>query len=129
MKTSRIQRFIAIGLAAFAMAGLAGRASAVPAFAVQTNQPCAACHVGGFGPQLTPYGREFKLGGYTTRMNSFNVPLSAMAVASYTSTQSSQPSPPATGFRANDNVALDQASLFVAGRPEPEPRRFRPVHL
>lgn len=115
MKTSRIQKFIVIGLAAFAMAGLAGRASAVPAFAVQTNQPCAACHVGGFGPQLTPYGREFKLGGYTTRTNSFNVPLSAMAVASYISTQTSQPSPPAAGFRANDNVALDQASLFLAG--------------
>jgi len=115
MKMSLVQRFLAIGAASLAMAGLAGRASAVPAFAVQTNQPCAACHVGGFGPQLTPYGREFKLGGYTTRMNSFNVPLSAMAVASYTSTQSSQPSPPAAGFRTNDNLALDQVSLFLAG--------------
>jgi mono/diheme cytochrome c family protein len=38
-------------------------AQAVPAFAQQTGRNCAACHVGGFGPQLTPFGREFKLGG------------------------------------------------------------------
>jgi len=40
-------------------------ADAVPAFAEQTGQPCAACHVGAFGPQLKPYGRDFKLHGYT----------------------------------------------------------------
>jgi hypothetical protein len=38
-------------------------AHAVPAFAVQTSQPCAACHVGAFGPQLKPFGRDFKLHG------------------------------------------------------------------
>lgn len=98
------------------LAGLAaGRAAAVPAFAVQTGQPCSGCHVGGFGPQLTPFGREFKIGGYTTRTNSFNVPLSAMVVASYVSTQKGQASPPAPSFRDNDNLALDQASLFLAG--------------
>jgi hypothetical protein len=40
-----------------------GRALALPSFAVQTGQPCAACHVGAFGPQLKPYGRDFKLHG------------------------------------------------------------------
>src|SRR5882762_3891761 len=39
-------------------------ARAVPSFAIQTGQPCAACHIGAFGPQLTPYGRDFKLHGY-----------------------------------------------------------------
>ena len=39
-------------------------ARAVPAFAQQTGQPCKSCHVGGFGPELTKVGREFKLGGY-----------------------------------------------------------------
>jgi hypothetical protein len=29
-------------------------ALAVPSFAIQTGQPCAACHIGAFGPQLTP---------------------------------------------------------------------------
>lgn len=38
---------------------------ALPSFARQTGQKCAACHVGGFWPQLTPWGRFFKLSGYT----------------------------------------------------------------
>lgn len=40
------------------------RAYALPSFARQTGQRCAACHVGGNWPQLTPWGRFFKLGGY-----------------------------------------------------------------
>jgi hypothetical protein len=110
-----VQRIAAGALLALAAVGLsATRAAAVPAFAVQTGQPCAGCHVGGFGPQLTPYGREFKLHGYTTRTNSFNVPLSAVVIASYVNTAKDQIPPPA-GFRSNNNVALDQASLFLAG--------------
>lgn len=88
-------------------------ARAVPAFAEQTGQPCAACHVGGFGPQLTPFGRAFKLGGYTLRLKN-NIPISAMAVASVTSTKRPQVPAPA-GFSSNDNVAFDQGSLFLAG--------------
>ena len=115
-KMRAFPRLIAAALAAMLASGLvAGRAAAVPAFAEQTGQPCVGCHVGGFGPQLTPFGRAFKLGGYTLRTNSFNVPLSAMAVASYIRTQKGQPSPPASSFRDNDNFALDQASLFLAG--------------
>ncbi|MDR3508206.1 MAG: hypothetical protein P4L64_09945 [Caulobacteraceae bacterium] len=90
-------------------------ARAVPAFAVQTGQACQACHVGGFGPQLTNFGREFKLRGYTMRTNAFNLPVSVMAVASYLRTAKDQPAPPAPDFRTNDNAALDQVSLFFAG--------------
>ena len=46
------------------------RADAVPAFAQQTGQPCTTCHIGSFGPQLTPFGRAFKIGGYTLRDDS-----------------------------------------------------------
>jgi hypothetical protein len=42
-------------------------ANALPSFASQTGQPCTACHIGGYGPQLTPLGRAFKIGGYTQR--------------------------------------------------------------
>src|ERR1700722_3610978 len=117
MRGARVfQRLVAAALADTVGSGLLEtRAAAVPAFAEQTGQPCDGCHVGGFGPQLTPFGREFKLGGYTLRTNSFNVPLSAMAVASYINTHKGQPSPPASSFRDNDNYALDQASLFLAG--------------
>lgn len=103
------------GVLATALLGLsASNALAVPAFAVQTGQPCEACHVGGFGPQLTPFGRDFKMHGYTTRTVSFNVPISAMAVASYLHTSQDQ-NPPAPDFAPNDNWAVDQVSLFLAG--------------
>lgn len=88
-------------------------AQAVPSFAQQTGQPCKACHVGGFGPELTPFGREFKLGGYTLRVHGA-VPLSAMAVASWTHSRKDQVPPP-EHLNRNDNLVLDQASLFVAG--------------
>jgi hypothetical protein len=102
---------IAFGLGAMAFS--AGQASAVPAFADQTGQPCSSCHVGGFGPQLTVFGRQFKTLGYTARSVDDTVPVSAMAVASYLHTAADQPPTPPYG--ANDNVALDQISLFLAG--------------
>ncbi|WP_309605563.1 hypothetical protein [Phenylobacterium sp.] len=94
---------------------IAWPARAVPSFAVQTGQPCQDCHVGGFGPQLTKFGREFKLEGYTKRAGGFTLPFSAMAVASYVRTRENQSAPPAAGFKRNDNLGLDQVSLFVAG--------------
>jgi hypothetical protein len=110
---SRLRPFAAV--LAFGIAALgAGSALAVPSFAIQTGHPCQSCHVGGFGPQLTPYGREFKLRGYTER-EAFSLPFSAMAVASYVRTQTKQPVPPADGYSTNDNTALDQVSLFIAG--------------
>jgi hypothetical protein len=45
-------------------AGFAPSAQALPSFARQTGQPCGACHTD--FPALTPYGRRFKLLGYTT---------------------------------------------------------------
>jgi hypothetical protein len=107
---------ICAGLLALVFLGFAAtQASAVPSFAVQTGRPCSACHVGGFGPQLTPFGREFKLGGYTLRTNAFNVPLSAAMMASYVHTAKDQPPPPTRDFALNDNVAVDQVNLFIAG--------------
>jgi hypothetical protein len=113
---NRIKAFAAaILLALAALGAMTTGAQAVPAFAVQTGQACNGCHVGGFGPQLTPFGRDFKMNGYTARTVAFNVPVSAMAVASYVRTQEGQSSPPAAHYADNDNVSLDQASLFLAG--------------
>lgn len=93
-----------------------GLSQAVPSFARQTGQDCVACHVGGFGPQLTPYGIKFKLGGYTDTNGQSSVPLSGMAVASFTRTRKAQDEAPADGYKTNNNLALDEASLFIAGR-------------
>jgi hypothetical protein len=43
--------------------GTINQAAALPSFARQTGQPCGTCHTD--YPGLTPYGRLFKLGGYT----------------------------------------------------------------
>jgi len=40
---------------------LAAPVLAVPSFARQTGMACAACHT--VFPELTPFGREFKLNG------------------------------------------------------------------
>jgi hypothetical protein len=114
-KVSRLIRAAACCLAiGIALMGLTiERAQAVPAFADQTGQPCSSCHVGGFGPQLTPFGREFKILGYTPRTKEGTLPLSAMAVASFLHTSADQP--PAPHYAANDNTTLDQISVFLAG--------------
>jgi hypothetical protein len=39
-------------------------AQSLPSFARQTGQPCGACHID--YPSLTPFGRQFKLNGYTS---------------------------------------------------------------
>jgi len=50
-------------LAGFLTVGFAPSAQALPSFARQTGQPCGTCHTD--FPFLTPYGRRFKLLGYT----------------------------------------------------------------
>ena len=103
-------------VASLAMASLATPAQAVPSFAEQTGQPCSSCHVGAFGPQLTPFGRSFKEGGYTMRAtDKFTNPISGMAIASYLNTSADQASPPAPHYGVNNNATIDQISVFVAG--------------
>jgi hypothetical protein len=55
----------ALGVAAAAVLtiGFAPPAQALPSFARQTGQPCGTCHTD--FPALTPFGRRFKLLGYT----------------------------------------------------------------
>jgi len=92
-------------------------AQAVPSFARQTGQDCAACHIGGYGPQLTPTGIRFKIGGYVDSNGASNaLPLSGMVVGSFTRTGQAQDAPPAAHTKTNNNAALDEASLFIAGK-------------
>jgi hypothetical protein len=97
---------------------VATQAHAVPAFSRQTGAECAACHVGGFGPQLTPYGSKFKIGGYSERNgNAVLLPLSAMVVTNATRTEKKAPeADQVEHFDRNDNVAMQEASVFLAGR-------------
>lgn len=78
------------------------------------------CHTTAFGPNLTPFGREFKLNGYVQEgggKTGYIPPLSGMVQGSFTNTQKDQNPPPGpSGFNPNNNFTFDQASLFYAGK-------------
>ena len=104
-------------LALLALGAAVQPAHALPSYARQTGQDCIACHVGGFGPQLTPYGVRFKLGGYSdSDGKGGHIPLSAMLRGSWTHTRADQPGGAAPHYGENNNGTLDEASIFLAGR-------------
>ncbi len=119
MGESRIRdRFSAASCVVFLFAAMAcGPAGAVPAFNRQTGQNCVACHAGGQYPDLTPYGRLFKLTGYTIGERA--MPLAGMAVATYNKTKSTTSSDAGfdapANFPKDGNVIFNTASLFLAG--------------
>jgi hypothetical protein len=137
--------------------GVVSPAAALPSFARQTGQPCGTCHTD--FPGLTPYGRKFKLLGYTTGGGRYRTtlfpefkpdpldsfandaksvlgkksgsgaqsqqqgdeqgktwvpPISMMAIAGYTNTQTSQTSP-CGPYKCNDNFVVAPVSLFYGG--------------
>jgi hypothetical protein len=91
----------------------ASMADAVPAYARQTGQNCVACHVS--FPELTPYGRWFKLSGYTigTRQT---IPLAAMAQVGVTSIRNNDDGSGGVVTARNHEPVLNGASLFLAGK-------------
>jgi hypothetical protein len=92
-------------------------AQAIPSFAQQTGQPCTACHIGAFGPQLTAFGRAFKIGGYTQTGGdaAIPIPISLMLLGSYSNTTKGQGGPAANNYGDNGNFAMDQISVFLGG--------------
>ncbi len=120
----------ALALASLTAAGLIDTrtASAVPSYARQTGQPCATCHTA--WPELTPFGRQFKLMGYTSggtlcgdgsaKSDETQVPLSVMAwPATFTGVKSNlaKQSPAWQAPNINNNEWIPgQFSLFVAGQ-------------
>jgi hypothetical protein len=69
-------------------------AKAVPSFKRQTGLSCFTCHT--VYPELTPTGRQFKLGGYTLsksdKLFEFPPPLAGFAQLSFTHINSKLPS-------------------------------------
>jgi hypothetical protein len=91
-------------------------AHAVPSYARQTGQQCVACHVS--FPELTPYGRYFKLTGYTIGERQM-FPVAVMAQASYNSVAKNDDGTGTGGLainNRNNDAVFSAASLFVAGK-------------
>ena len=91
-------------------------ASALPSFARQTGQNCVACHAGGQFPELTPYGRIFKMTGYTIGQRNA-LPISVMGVVSYAKVRDTSKSDDATvDFQKNGALLFASSSVFLAGK-------------
>ena len=108
---------IAASLAAALVIGLSPRpAVSLPLYARQTGQPCATCHTAFL--ELTPFGRRFKLGGYTLSGGDWTGPPFAVMLQAptYTHTEAGQEGGAAPHFGPNNNFAFQQASLFTGGR-------------
>jgi hypothetical protein len=97
-------------------------ASAVPSFMRQTGLECGVCHT--VYPQLTPFGREFKLRGYTLSTLKPDdaplfdkIPIAGLLQVSRTATRNT-----GTGGATNDNFPRDRdtiiqaAGLYYAGK-------------
>ncbi len=130
------RRFIAplLALAGLSIGAMApNSAYAVPSFARQTGMPCEVCHT--VFPELTPFGRLFKLNGYvltglqqieagggeTLKINA-SAPLSVMLQTSMTHEGKRAP-----GLQ-NDNIEFpNQFSLFYAGEISPHMGAFAQV--
>ena len=116
-------RYVALALV---VAGLwlvfsVNQTQAVPSLARQVGMSCTACHT--VYPELTPFGRKFKLTGYTASKRAdkpyeWPPPVAAMAQFSFTHTNKDLPNnvlPPHD--HGNNNWDTPQAvSLFLAGR-------------
>jgi hypothetical protein len=108
------------------LAALSALHRAVPAYSRQTGMACSACHYQ--FPQLTPFGRLFKLNGYTlTGLQTIGQPgdsaagteslkllpipgLAAMVVSSLT-----QLNKPLPGTQNGSTALPQQFSIFAAG--------------
>src|SRR6202040_3606324 len=103
----------AAAVAAVLLAGLSPRpAVSLPLYARQTGQPCATCHTAFL--ELTPFGRRFKLGGYTLGGGDWTGPPFAVMLQAptFTHTEAGQEGGAAPRFGTNNNFALQQVSLF-----------------
>ncbi len=133
--TSARSMWLSIAGAVSVLVLSATQAAAVPSYARQTGLACEACHT--VFPELTPFGRKFKLNGYIINNReqigdvdqaahknlalSFFSPVSAMVVASYTHTAKAAPDSNGLGNANNGTAAYpQQLSLFYAGEITPQ---------
>jgi hypothetical protein len=122
--------FFHITIAALPLLLVSLDAHAVPSFARQTGLPCASCHT--VFPELTPFGRSFKMNGYTLtgikqveakasasaaglKVNEIP-PLSAMLQTDVTTNQSAP--------NGDTYMLPDQLSFFFAGEITPHMGSF-----
>ncbi len=115
-----LKRVGAIGcMAALLLAFALSAAHAVPSFKRQTGMSCAVCHT--VFPELTPFGRSFKINGYVfsnnTKPFAERIPVAAMIQLSYSEQKGldNRVDPFDDSPTAKFNIP-QQASIFYAGK-------------
>ncbi len=116
MTLNRVARWLAFGLATgAAWFVLSAPAQAVPVFARQTGHGCQACHTS--PPELTAYGREFKLNGYTFgEAQPFPVAIGVMASIEYVGDNTDHSTPGAKVCPDCNEAHIDQGSIYFGGK-------------
>lgn len=127
-KVKQIQKIILVSmLAAFAVLfTMPQSAQAVPSFARQTGLSCFECHT--VYPELTPFGRNFKLEGYVMSRNTkpyeYPPPLAGMLILGITNVKRGLPSGYFESEWSNQVMSADnnvlalpeEANLYYAGK-------------
>lgn len=97
-------------------------AAAVPSMARQTGMQCSGCHT--VFPELTPFGRQFKLRGYSMSTPKADdasildkIPVSALLQVSRTSTSKTDtPGAMPDSFRRDRQVIVQAAGVYYGGK-------------
>jgi len=131
MRKTRLIALATSSLAALAVAALGvlpSTSQAVPSMGRQTGMQCNACHT--VFPELTPFGRQFKLRGFSMSMPKTRpaeknpsldpfgtLPISGLLQVSRTSTSNtSTPGAEPEQFENNRDVVAQGAGLYYGGR-------------
>src|SRR5579871_6640628 len=111
-------RAVALAILVVASAALwADPAAAIPLFARQTGYECAQCHTN--FPELTPFGRQFKLEGYTRYDPKVAPPIPIAAMTWFgmnTVSSNRNPSDGTQAFPKNGALLWEGGSVFTGGR-------------
>ena len=113
------------GMLAVALGGVLlvlSNAYAIPSMARQTGYECSKCHT--VFPELTPFGRQFKLGAYATSSQKWDekswserIPVSALLQVSRTRTRNTT-TPDATpeDFDQDRKTIVQAAGIYYGGK-------------
>lgn len=103
-------------------ASLTPSAQAVPSMARQTGYECAKCHT--VFPELTPYGRQFKLGAFADSSDKWDqkplierLPIAVALIGSRTSTNDTNAGGTMpTDFPQNNRGIIQTAAIYYGGK-------------
>lgn len=118
---SRTVRALRIWLLGAALALLSGQALAIPSFSRQTGVACSGCHT--VFPELTVFGRQFKLRGYTLgaalekKPFPYDLPLAMGVQVGHTSVADrTKGADPEEDFTRTDKTIAQQLAIYYGGK-------------